>query len=1261
MTSPSLPTIFQQCKPRPEVLAGELPDAIFAADLWDVIVGKAHSDYQLPERFFAGTHPTENLKLLLKDIADRLCGAESATSVYRLETGFGGGKSHSLIATVHLARHGERISHLLGDYNLGRFPKPEQVRVAAFVGEESDPLSGNEHIVEGQRVKTYTPWGQIALLAGGLSGYERIKDNDLEGVAPSRGVLEEALGPGPVLILIDELVLYMARGFAMQEDSPRGRVNSQWATFLPTLFSISTRRPAMAVILTLPTEQDANRRLTGQLKQYIPTVLDTVHDMEMTTARQARNLTPTQSYERAAVLGRRLFESVDNSSAQEIADAYVRYLEAQRTSGVAIESRAFELGYGEQLRSGYPFHPELVRLFAERLADIPEFNATRGALRLVSRTIRSVWARREALEDVYLLHPHHIDLTRSDLRDEILARLGRRAFERGLDADVVRSEGDTHARLVEAGWPWPAASESSLVAFLHSLPDGSRGTTPAEAALAVGRPGIDLAYVARGLEETERRAWYMRKEGDHFLFRTRASINKRFQERLAQLQPGEDREELDNWVLSLYSGFSSFQVIPFPQDHTAIPDNSEKVRLAVIHYDQECGAVAGGERLSFTKALFTKTGSSASPRRYRNNLVFLLAEATKITGMKEAVRALIGWERVEKDILDEQKTFAMSSNTDVNNLKSLAGRGATGVPPEFLALESDFNEVREKLGLQELNVRTKILEGYRVLAFPRGGQADLDDLFASRETATMLECFRVDFGERPDSLKAKQRRQAVAEVPILQCLRVNSKLVPEATPANPMVLAPGAVRKPPLWKQGERRISTDEAWDRIRREPELPMLLKQTELLPTLKAGLLVEPDALWIYYNQAEKKVFNRNNALGLTAVLSPSHFLYDPAAALQDKIVPVTMVSPQEIWDFLWPRSGAVQEATTQSIILMEAAKGSPHFPVLPELLVLWQGLREGARESRWVLYFPGRRLVIGPLELEEWPSNPSFNQDTELWTYSEAVEKGIYPRKKFVRPPEEITPQLVKNRCWPSQADQVGSEVIELAARAIWPDLSRPRFEKLLSQGLTEAVWAVWFQGAAEIFYLKEDTPHPPVPVQPTVVLVEPDSQLARELDPLRPGKGPQPVEAAGTPREVFTKLWEQLGVFKNVLIREISITVTDRNSLDNTLVATWGDRPTSAVTHASLHADGEREVQTRKEEIHLAYEGRFEEIRSLLAPVWAFQRQGDLVTTITVQLLFEPALPLSDGELETYRTAIMNANQGTLQARVVPIRPRRPGGA
>jgi predicted AAA+ superfamily ATPase len=85
----ALPTVFDTCVTKPEVLASELPDAIFAADLWAVVTGNAHQDYLDPNRFFAGTYPTDNLKVLVKDIVERLAGSEGATPIFKLETGFG--------------------------------------------------------------------------------------------------------------------------------------------------------------------------------------------------------------------------------------------------------------------------------------------------------------------------------------------------------------------------------------------------------------------------------------------------------------------------------------------------------------------------------------------------------------------------------------------------------------------------------------------------------------------------------------------------------------------------------------------------------------------------------------------------------------------------------------------------------------------------------------------------------------------------------------------------------------------------------------------------------------------------------------------------------------------------------------------------------------------------------------------------------------------------------------------------------------------
>jgi hypothetical protein len=1262
----SLPSIFEQCRPRYEVMAGELPDAIFAADLWDVVTGTAHADYRNPARFFAGTHPTTNLKLLVKDITERLAGVEGGPPVFRLETGFGGGKTHSLIAAVHAAREGVRLAELLAEYAIERFPERGEVRIAAFVGEESDPLSGHAHEIEGQACRTYTPWGQIALLAGGMAGYDIIRENDLRGSAPDRGDFQRSLGDHPVLIVLDELVLYMARAFALPDDHRRSKVNSQWATFLQTLFSVAARRPRTAVLLTLPSEQDANRRLTGELKQFIPTVLETVDELDQTTGRHVRNLTPTQSHERAAVLGRRLFEEVNTSHAGDIAQAYGAYYEEQRDAGVQLDGRAFEANYTEQIRVGYPFHPELIRLFAERLAAIPEFQATRGALRLVARMIRSVWDRRDALQDTFLLQPYHIDLTRSDMRDEMLTRLGKNAFERGLEADVVQPEGGTHASAVEGGWPWPAATESAVVVFLHSLPDGSRGLTPGEAALALGRPGCDLAYVARALEETERRAWYMRREGEHYLFRTRASVNKRYQERLAQVhqQPGEVRETLDTWIQEVYAEFGAFQIIPFPQDHTVIRDNADRLRLILIHYDTECGTVGGGDRLHFTRSLFMTTGVNASPRIYRNTLVFLLAESTRVEGMKDAVRSLIAWERVLHDIETEQTNLAQAEGGDFRILKDLARRGATGVPAEFMALENDLGEVRERLGTQEIHVRSKLLEAYRILAFAAGGAADEHDLFSGRAGGTLLECYRVDFGEVPEPAGrgGPRPRQAVAEGPILQCLRQHTKLVPEPTATNPVVLAPEIIHRPPIWKQGERCLSTAEVWDRLRREPELPFILRDTDLLPTFRAGLTTNPQALWTYYDRQEKKVYTRDSVSALAPAIAPDHLLYDLSSAITDRITAVAALSPQEIWAHLWPREGADHADTVSTRQLLEAARTSDYFPVMPERGVLWQALRDGVRENRWVLYLRNTNLAIGAQEMPEWPGTPRYDETTELWSYQAALDHGLYPRQSGAGSREEVplTSENLHRRCWSSGTVELATEDLERTARSIWAHLSRPHLEELIQDGLQRGLWAVWIRGPGETFYTQQDTPGPSIRIGPDCMLVVPSSSRAQELDDLRPGRGPQPITQAGTPREVFTRIWETLATFGEPSVAEMMLTVNERDSFDNTLLATWADRPQQAQAHVTVEAHGQRTIAEQAETVTLRFEGRFEEVRAMLAPIWPFKNQGELDVTIAVRLTFEPGLRATDSALEAYRQALMEANQGVMEACVVPARPRPAGG-
>lgn len=96
-------TIFDACTPRPEVLTGELKEQQFAASLTKVLRGTADAVYGDAETFFANTYATKGLKSLLHEALGRLSGKRrDSASVIRLETNFGGGKTHNLIALYHV-------------------------------------------------------------------------------------------------------------------------------------------------------------------------------------------------------------------------------------------------------------------------------------------------------------------------------------------------------------------------------------------------------------------------------------------------------------------------------------------------------------------------------------------------------------------------------------------------------------------------------------------------------------------------------------------------------------------------------------------------------------------------------------------------------------------------------------------------------------------------------------------------------------------------------------------------------------------------------------------------------------------------------------------------------------------------------------------------------------------------------------------------------------------------------------------------------
>lgn len=87
--------------PHSDVSSGLYQEAEFAADLGQVRRGEGSAEYREPVEFFRRTFLTESLQRLLVGTVQRVAG-QGGDPVMQLQTNFGGGKTHSMLALHHL-------------------------------------------------------------------------------------------------------------------------------------------------------------------------------------------------------------------------------------------------------------------------------------------------------------------------------------------------------------------------------------------------------------------------------------------------------------------------------------------------------------------------------------------------------------------------------------------------------------------------------------------------------------------------------------------------------------------------------------------------------------------------------------------------------------------------------------------------------------------------------------------------------------------------------------------------------------------------------------------------------------------------------------------------------------------------------------------------------------------------------------------------------------------------------------------------------
>lgn len=643
--------IRECCDPRDDVRQGGLADNHFAAQLDQVVRNpENYPVYGNASQFFEITHPTRGLRDLLSRAFGRLSGAKvegAEHGVLRLETSFGGGKTHGLMAVYHLAK-GARPR------NLSEFldPKllPADCQVAAIVGDTLDPVNGL--VTNGTR--TFTLWGEMAAQLG-AAAYEKVKNSDKERTAPGKNTLAEIAGSRPTLIIIDEIAQHL-RQLTSSGSADVRLMAKAVPVFLKNLFELAAGNPKVAVIITLATRSDAYGRETDELRELMDgaasefrAALDEAHSVLARDTAPGSILTPAADSEIAEILKRRLFGRVDSTAASEAGAAYRALYEGLASRGEHLAGGPEKpADYAKLIERSYPFHPELIRVLDKRIGSIPHFHRARGALKLLSEVIAGLWAKED---DAEILNVADIDYSRSAVLTHLTIGIGRPDFEGVAKVDFAGPT--SHAAGIDesrfAGRP-PYATRACATVFTHSLElVTTAGAGRNDYLLGTLRIGDEPEVLGEALAEAEKLAWHLDYDGTRWKFSTEPNANKIIDDEAKNVPNSTVAAEVEDRVRKAFPKDGMVDVITAPSGPSAIKD-LPKLQLVVMHHDdltvRSANALPPPSKLV---NLMDRAGVSEDIRSFRNGLVFLVADQDGVEAMKDRVRRDLAAQKIVGD------------------------------------------------------------------------------------------------------------------------------------------------------------------------------------------------------------------------------------------------------------------------------------------------------------------------------------------------------------------------------------------------------------------------------------------------------------------------------------------------------------------------------------------------------------------------------------------------------------------------------------